>query len=315
MNRKQNRKRKKNRQEGRQLSHAPRCAPLGGQIAAAHSSSTPCTARTSFPVFVFFRKRVAREEEGERELSSSRALSPFKNLKKKKKKPRKKKPSPSHRLRHRLELQCVPARVPEEHRPLLPRLPLKPQPRPQLAPDPSGRHPGGQLAELGHGEREAKVRHRDGVPVDRRGGGPGVVALDLVADELVAVEVEVDPGGAGAALGAAEGAVASFLGGWVGFCSSSGAGRSSARPRWSFFLPLFPGLVLLSLSLVLLTLRKTPWQQRCWPRAWPGGRARRGRRAARRRCRRSPCRRRRKRSRRQRRRSSRSAEGVSFYWK
>ena len=65
------------------------------------------------------------------------------------------------------------------------------------------------------------MRHRDGVPVDRRGGGPGVVALDLVADELVAVEVEVDPGGAGAALGAAEGAVASFLGGGVGFFSSS----------------------------------------------------------------------------------------------
>ena len=94
MNRKQNRKRKKTRQKGRQLSHAPRCAPLGGQIAAAHSSSTPCTARTSFPVFVFFRKRVAREEEGERELSSSRALSPCKNLKKKKKNLEKKNPPP-----------------------------------------------------------------------------------------------------------------------------------------------------------------------------------------------------------------------------
>ena len=267
-------------------------------------------------LFLFFSGKESREKK--RASVSSHLLAPSLLSKtSKKKKTQKKKPSPSHRLRHRLELQCVPARVPEEHRPLLPRLPLKPQPRPQLAPDPSGRHPGGQLAELGHGEREAKVRHRDGVPVDRRGGGPGVVALDLVADELVAVEVEVDPGGAGAALGAAEGAVASFLGGWVGFCFSSGAGRSSARPRWSFFLPLFPGLVLLSLSLslVLLTLRKTPWQQRCWPRAWPGGRARRGRRAARRRCRRSPCRRRRKRSRRQRRRSSRSAEGVSFYWK
>ena len=195
-------------------------------------------------LFLFFSGKESREKK--RASVSSHLLVPSLLSK-----TSKKKPSPSHRLRHRLELQCVPARVPEEHRPLLPRLPLKPQPRPQLAPDPSGRHPGGQLAELGHGEREAKVRHRDRVPVDRRGGGPGVVALDLVADELVAVEVEVDPGGAGAALGAAEGAVASFLGGWVGFFSSSGAGRSSARPRWSFFLPLFPGLVPLSLSLSL----------------------------------------------------------------
>lgn len=42
----------------------------------------------------FFRKRVAREEEGERELPSSRALSPFKNLKKKKKNLEKKNPPP-----------------------------------------------------------------------------------------------------------------------------------------------------------------------------------------------------------------------------
>lgn len=61
--------------------------------------------------------------------------------------------------------------------------------------------------ELVDAQREAEVRDRDRVPVDGRGRGLRVVPRDLVADELVAVDVEIDPGGAGAALGAAQGAV------------------------------------------------------------------------------------------------------------
>ena len=81
-----------------------------------------------------------------------------------------------------------------------------------------------------------------------------------------------------------------------------------------FFVVVDFVVVLLSLVLVhivLLTLRKSPGPQRCWPRVRPGGRARWEGRAARRRRRcRFPCRRR-KTSRWQKRRSS--AARV-FFW-
>ena len=115
--------------------------------------------------------------------------------------------SGTHRLRHRLELERVPARVPEEHRPLLPGLAPEPQVRLQLEPDASFFDFRSQLVELGDRKREAEVRHGHRVAVDGRRGRRRVVTFNLVAHELVAVEVEVDPGGAGAALGAAEGAV------------------------------------------------------------------------------------------------------------
>lgn len=51
---------------------------------------------------------------------------------------------------------------------------------------------------------QPKVRDRDRVAVDRVVVGRRVVALHPMGDDLVAVKVKVDPGGGGAALGAAE---------------------------------------------------------------------------------------------------------------
>ena len=152
----------------------------------------------------FFALAIAHSVEGVFFISSSLALACSLPLTRSPSEEQQK----THRLRHRLELERVPARVPEEHRPLFSRLPLKPQMRLQLKLD-SARSldSGSQLVELGHRESQTKVGDRHRVSVDCRGCGFRVVAFNLVANELVTVQVEVDPGGAGAALGAAQGAV------------------------------------------------------------------------------------------------------------
>src|SRR5690606_10015885 len=62
----------------------------------------------------------------------------------------------------------------------------------------------GEHAPVRHRQDHAEMRHRHRVAIDRIAAGDRSAALDAVGDDLVAIQVEIDPVGVAATLGATE---------------------------------------------------------------------------------------------------------------
>src|SRR3546814_8096873 len=111
----------------------------------------------------------------------------------------------NHRIiGERLELQCVARGIVKKHRRLFARLPGEADMRLDDKRRARAPQPIGERVPIGHRQHDAEMRHGHVVAVDRVGVGAWACAGIEMRDDLMAVEIEIDPFGRAAALAAAK---------------------------------------------------------------------------------------------------------------
>ncbi|SBV34318.1 protein of unknown function [uncultured Sphingopyxis sp.] len=103
-----------------------------------------------------------------------------------------------------LELERIARGVEKEHRRLLARLAREARVRFDHECDIVRLQPLGERLPFGGRQHDAEMRHGHVMPVDRIMRRPAARRIDAVRDDLVAVEIEVDPVGGAASFGTAE---------------------------------------------------------------------------------------------------------------